>query len=62
VFGIAVPEDTSAENFDVIIQVTGPKDTAGWVGVGWGGGMTYNPLTIVWPNGDDVQVSSRMAL
>ncbi|KAH8900480.1 hypothetical protein GQ53DRAFT_801098 [Thozetella sp. PMI_491] len=28
----------------------------------WGGHMTYNPLTVAWPNGDQVIVSSRTAV
>lgn len=60
-FGIAVPDGATKAPFDVIIQVTALK-SIGWAGIGWGGAMTYNPLTIVWPNGKDVVVSSRMGL
>lgn len=60
-FGLATPED-SAEGFGIILQVTGEIASAGWVGLSWGGAMTYNPLAIVWPNGEDVTISSRIAL
>ena len=52
---------TDAEKFDVILQTTAPLK-AGWAGFAWGGGMTYNPLAIMWQNGNDVMISSRMAL
>lgn len=60
-FGLATPEDSS-EGFGIILQVTGEIASAGWIGLAWGGGMTYNPLAVVWPNGEDVSISSRMAL
>ncbi|OLN94108.1 Cellobiose dehydrogenase 5 [Colletotrichum chlorophyti] len=60
-FGIAIPEGAiSGQSYDAIIKITAPIEV-GWAGLAWGGSMTYNPLTIVWPNGDDVIVSSRMA-
>ncbi|GJC90696.1 cellobiose dehydrogenase [Colletotrichum liriopes] len=61
-FGIAIPEGApSGQPYDAIFQITAPVEV-GWAGLAWGGAMTYNPLTIVWVNGDDVVVSSRMAL
>ncbi|KAF9880278.1 hypothetical protein CkaCkLH20_02232 [Colletotrichum karsti] len=60
-FGIAIPEGASSgESYDAIVQITAPIEV-GWAGLAWGGAMTYNPLTIVWVNGEDVTVSSRMA-
>lgn len=61
-FGVAIPEGaTSGQPYDAILQVTAPIEV-GWAGLAWGGSMTYNPLTIVWVNGEEVTVSSRMAL
>ncbi|KAF6834600.1 cellobiose dehydrogenase [Colletotrichum plurivorum] len=60
-FGFAIPEGaTSGQPYDAILQVTAPIEV-GWAGLAWGGSMTYNPLTIVWVNGEEVTVSSRMA-
>ncbi|KAL2759906.1 hypothetical protein ACRALDRAFT_2129748 [Sodiomyces alcalophilus JCM 7366] len=59
-YGIAIPEGAIQGSYDAIIQITAPN-SIGWASLAWGGSMTYNPLTVVWPNGDDVQVSSRMA-
>ncbi|KAF6803529.1 cellobiose dehydrogenase [Colletotrichum sojae] len=60
-FGFAIPEGaTSAQPYDAILQVTAPIEV-GWTGLAWGGSMTYNPLTTVWVNGEEVTVSSRMA-
>jgi hypothetical protein len=59
-FGIAIPEAKAAP-FDIIVQITAPL-TVGWVGLAWGGAMTYNPLILTWPNGTIGAISSRMAL
>ncbi|SPO05547.1 uncharacterized protein DNG_08234 [Cephalotrichum gorgonifer] len=59
-FGIATSE-ISTQPFDIILQVTGEVATSGWVGLSWGGSMTYSPLALVWINGEEVTVSSRMA-
>ncbi|KAE9569701.1 hypothetical protein CGMCC3_g14195 [Colletotrichum fructicola] len=60
-FGIAVPESASVgQPYDAIVQITAPI-AVGWAGLAWGGSMTYNPLTIVWVDGNEVTVSSRMA-
>ncbi|EFQ36377.1 carbohydrate-binding cytochrome b562, partial [Colletotrichum graminicola M1.001] len=60
-FGIAIPEGaTSGTSYDTIFQITAPVGAA-WTGLAWGGSMTNNPLTIVWVNGGDVVVSSRVA-
>lgn len=57
-FRIAVPE-AAAPPFDTLLQITAPA-ALGWAGFAWGGGMTYNPLTVAWPDGGDgVTVSSR---
>lgn len=61
VYNIAVPDPTPEEGtYDLVFQTIVPK-TIGWSGIAWGGTMTYNPLTIVWLDGDNVTVSSRMA-
>ena len=60
-YGIATPQE-SPEGFDLILQVTGESAKVGWAGLAWGGAMTYNPIARVWQNGDDVTISSRMAL
>ncbi|TIC91288.1 Cellobiose dehydrogenase [Colletotrichum higginsianum] len=60
-YGIAIPNGaTPGQPYDAILQITAPVEV-GWAGLAWGGSMTYNPLTIVWANGDDVVVSSRIA-
>ena len=61
VFRVAVP-DSAATNtaFDTLLQIVSPA-SLGWVGFAWGGGMTLNPLTVVWPNGNGATVSSRWA-
>ncbi|KAK0610753.1 hypothetical protein B0T14DRAFT_529058 [Immersiella caudata] len=59
---VAVPEGVAETvEFDVAFQIIAPAHL-GWVGLAWGGSMTYNPLTVSWPNGQSVTVSSRMAL
>ncbi|KAI1129956.1 actin-domain-containing protein [Nemania abortiva] len=61
-YRVALPADASAEKpYDVIIQIVAPI-SMGWVAWAWGGGMTYNPLTVVWANGDSAVYSSRQAL
>ena len=61
VFRVALPADAKAnDNYDAVLQMVVPV-SVGWAGFAWGGAMTYNPLTIVWANGNDVVLSSRMA-
>ncbi|KAK1513578.1 carbohydrate-binding cytochrome b562, partial [Colletotrichum abscissum] len=60
-YGIAIPEGpATGQPYEAIVQITAPIEV-GWAALAWGGSMTYNPLTIVWVNGKDVVVSSRMA-
>lgn len=60
-FRIAIPTGVNSSSaFPVVIQVVAPLDV-GWAGLAWGGSMTYNPLTVQWQNGNNVQVSSRYA-
>ncbi|KAK8859017.1 actin-domain-containing protein [Apiospora arundinis] len=60
-FRVALPGTIEAgQPYDVILQIEAPK-SIGWVGWAWAGQMTYNPLTVIWPNGDQVMHSSRMA-
>ncbi|RYP65054.1 hypothetical protein DL771_008475 [Monosporascus sp. 5C6A] len=60
-YGIALPANASAAGgYDIILQVTAPIGV-GWAGIAWGGGMVYNPLSIVWRNGESVVASPRMA-
>jgi hypothetical protein len=59
-FRIAIPDTATAAPFDVLLQIVAPKAT-GWAGIAWGGQMAYNPLTVAWPNGNSVVVSSRRA-
>jgi hypothetical protein len=61
VYRIAIPDTaTASAPFDVLLQIVAPKAT-GWAGLAWGGQMAYNPLTVAWPNGASVVVSSRRA-
>ncbi|KAK3329290.1 hypothetical protein B0H66DRAFT_585809 [Apodospora peruviana] len=57
VFRIAIPDGTSAP-FEILLQIIAPVSN-GWAGFAWGGGMIANPLTVAWPNGNKVTVSSR---
>jgi cellobiose dehydrogenase-like cytochrome len=59
VFRIAV-SDGSAAPFDLLLQMIVPV-SLGWAGFAWGGKMIDNPLTVAWPNGNKVTVSSRWA-
>ena len=63
VFRIAVPRvDTPPQPppppFEVVLQIISPLSVT-WAGFAWGGRMGQNPLTVVWPNGDEATVSSR---
>ncbi|KAK3392871.1 hypothetical protein B0H63DRAFT_388255 [Podospora didyma] len=60
-FRISIPDTASSGSaFDTVLQITAPV-ALGWAGFAWGGGMTLNPLTVAWPNGNTgkVTVSSR---
>ncbi|KAI6379157.1 hypothetical protein MCOR25_002033 [Pyricularia grisea] len=60
-FRVAVPSGVAANSpYDAVIQVAAPR-AVGWAGVAWGGSMTYNPLTVMWPSGQTVMLSSRWA-
>lgn len=59
VYRVAIPDVTAAP-FDVALQIVAPK-AVGWAGLAWGGSMLNNPLTVAYPNGDTVTVSSRVA-
>ncbi len=60
-FRVAFPPTAKVnENYDAVVQIASPI-SVGWAGLAWGGSMTYNPLTIVWANGNNVVLSSRMA-
>ncbi|KAJ2896484.1 hypothetical protein MKZ38_005472 [Zalerion maritima] len=59
--GIAIPESATSDGpYDVLLSIVAPVDL-GWVGVSWGGSTTYVPLSVAWPNGDEVMVNARMA-
>ncbi|KAI5859961.1 CBD9-like protein [Durotheca rogersii] len=58
-FRIAIPSTAIAgQSYDAVLQVVAPN-TAGWVGVAWGGSMTNNPLLIGWVNGGSAVASVR---
>lgn len=59
-YRVAQPGKPAKAPFTLVAQIVGPANL-GWAGLAWGGSMTYNPLLIVWPNGKDIVVSSRMA-
>lgn len=59
-FRVAVPDKAAGAAYSVVAQIVAPIAT-GWVGIAWGGSMTYNPLAIVWLDGKNPVVSSRMA-
>jgi hypothetical protein len=61
VFRVAVPDSAATgAAFDTLLQIVSPVSLT-WVGFAWGGGMTLNPLTVIWPNGNGATVSSRWA-
>ncbi|AEO69821.1 uncharacterized protein THITE_2056800 [Thermothielavioides terrestris NRRL 8126] len=62
VYRVAIPDSASSgAPFQTLLQIVAPA-SLGWAGFSWGGGMTLNPLTVVWPNGNTgVTVSSRWA-
>ncbi|KAB5559525.1 hypothetical protein GE09DRAFT_1113264 [Coniochaeta sp. 2T2.1] len=58
---IAVPSDAQTGSpYDSVVQIVAPSEV-GWVGLAWGGSMTYNPLGVSWANGGSAVVSSRYA-
>jgi len=64
-FRIAVPEANSSTTiaaFDAVVQMVIPNEV-GWAGLGWGGGMSQNPLLVVFRNSNNqgVLASSRWA-
>lgn len=56
---VAIPEASQAP-FDLILQVVAPIDHK-WVGFSFQQGMTYSPLAVGWPNGNNVVFSPRWA-
>ncbi|KAK0732361.1 hypothetical protein B0T21DRAFT_384676 [Apiosordaria backusii] len=59
-FRVALPSDaTNNAAYDTILQIISPI-TQTWVGFAWGGGMTNNPLTVAWPNGNQGQVGRTL--
>lgn len=58
-FRVALPQVTAAP-FDLIIQIVAPIAEK-WVGLCFGGRMTFNPLAVAWPNGASALGSPRMA-
>lgn len=61
-FRYAIPDSPTTAVFDIVIQMVVPNEV-GWAGLGWGGGMDYNPLLVVFRNGNNngVLASSRWA-
>ena len=58
---VAVPSDAQQGSpYDSVVQMVAPAEV-GWVGLAWGGSMTYNPLSVSWANGQSVTLSSRYA-
>ncbi|KAI1325982.1 putative iron reductase domain protein [Xylariaceae sp. FL0255] len=61
-YAVALPLTANGSAaFDVVFQITAPA-SLGWVGWSWGGNMTYSPLTVAWPNGNSVTLSSRWTI
>lgn len=59
-YRIAVPAGATAP-FDIALQIEAPV-SAGWAGIGFGGGMLNNPLVVAWADGESVVASPRTAL
>jgi hypothetical protein len=61
VYGFAIPDNARyGSAFDIAIRMSAPRGT-GWIGLSWGGSMSGAPLTVAWPNGGTVEVTSRWA-
>ncbi|KAF2692002.1 iron reductase domain protein [Lentithecium fluviatile CBS 122367] len=60
VYRMAVPSNPPSGAYDIVIQVVTPNQV-GWNGLAWGGNMVRNPLTVAYPNGNKVTLSSRWA-
>jgi hypothetical protein len=61
VFRVATPASAQQGSpFDIVLQIVAPSNT-GWAAVAWGGSMVKNPITVGWPNGQSVTISSRWA-
>lgn len=59
-FRIAISDDSVGPNYDIAVQLIAPR-SSGWVGLSWGGSMSQSPLSVAWPNGQSVTLSSRWA-
>ncbi|KAL0471185.1 hypothetical protein QR685DRAFT_442051 [Neurospora intermedia] len=59
-YRFAIPDNATAGNFDILLQIVAPK-TVGWAGLAWGGTMVNNPLLVSWPYQSTIIVSSRKA-
>ncbi|KAK3345520.1 hypothetical protein B0H65DRAFT_442879 [Neurospora tetraspora] len=59
-YRFAIPDNATAGNFDVLLQIVAPK-AVGWAGLAWGGVMVNNPLLVAWPYQSSVIASSRKA-
>lgn len=60
VYRIALPSNAPSGNYNAVVQVVAPNQV-GWTGLAWGGNMIRNPLTVAYPSGSKVTVSSRWA-
>ena len=58
-FRMAIPQNAIAP-FDVVLQMLVPK-SVGWLGFAWGGEMLTSPITLAWPSGKSVGVTSQYA-
>lgn len=59
-YRIATPQAAQAAPYDIAFQIVASRNM-GWAALSWGGTMVGHPLTVAWPNGNSVTVTSRMA-
>ncbi|SPO05604.1 uncharacterized protein DNG_08291 [Cephalotrichum gorgonifer] len=59
-FRVAVSDAAAGTTFDIAVQLLAPAGQ-GWVGLSFGGSMTYAPLAVGWPNGQSVTGTVRWA-
>jgi hypothetical protein len=60
IYRVAIPSTATAAPFDIAFQIVAPKAIM-WAGISWGGAMANAPITMGWPNGNNVTLSSRYA-
>ena len=58
-FSLPVTSSSSADSSDILATVQAPG-SLGWVAFGFGTGMSGSLIFVLWPNNNNVVVSSRL--